>query len=550
MTFGFNMESLLFSTLFLQKEITWNPLYYLVVPAVVIYFLFTNRQMYDDFEEIRKRFCKARSRGNVMLVANPKKRNVSDKFHAVCWSIQQSVDPSIYSIEEVSYKVYNFRNDEENTKSYFKVNQPEMFTIDADIYGKVSIKNQTEGDERSDDSSKKVVERFDQIEIFSNRFSTTELMTYLEELEKKHREYLLTHKLKSLMLVECSWDTGSKDFQITTHPWASNVTFDTRMFENKEEILSQIDTFLTSKELYAERGIPYHLGILLHGTPGCGKTSFIKALANYTQRHIIDIKLSDGIDLGKLKELILNERLQGDLLIPINKRIYVLEDIDVMGSIVHKRKSNKGECDGDGDDDGDKCDDGEVEEGNSRRLNIRSKNDSDKGISLGELREMVKGLINDGGLRNTMMIPTVENGKSLLGQEKTNENTMSSLLNILDGVQENPGRMIVMTTNHISKLDPAIIRPGRIDMNLNFKPASREIICQILEKYWLGSGVESGGGRDDLREKLGDLKPIPHCKVIEICRASKTIGECIEKLCSGLGSGIGKVDCANGKRDC
>jgi len=360
-------------------------------------------------------------------------------------------------------------------------------------------------------------------------------MSYLEDLEKKHREYLLTHKLKSLMLVECSWDIGSKDFQITTHPWSSNVTFETRMFENKEDILSQIDTFLTSKEMYAERGIPYHLGILLHGTPGCGKTSFIKALANYTQRHIIDIKLSDGIDLGKLKELILNERLQGDLLIPINKRIYVLEDIDVMGSIVHKRKASK--CDGDGNGDGNDNEEGPI--GDIGLIDTKTQSigtGGSRGISVDELRKMVKGLINDGGLRSTMMIPTVENGKSLLGQEKSNENTMSSLLNILDGVQENPGRMIVMTTNHVNKLDPAIIRPGRIDMNLNFKPASPEIICQILEKYWLGKEEMKNEKDkfqriyDDLLRALDKIGPIPHCKVIEICRASKNINDCITKL--------------------
>jgi len=117
--------------------------------------------------------------------------------------------------------------------------------------------------------------------------------------------------------------------------------------------------------------------VLLYGTNAVGKTSFIKALANYTQRHIIDIKLGDGIDLGKLKELILNERLQGDLLIPVNKRIYVLEDIDVMGSVVHKRKSTT--------------------EDDTACIEKQGDDDAktgDKTVTLSELKGLVQGLMS------------------------------------------------------------------------------------------------------------------------------------------------------------
>ncbi|KAJ1618158.1 hypothetical protein T492DRAFT_569693, partial [Pavlovales sp. CCMP2436] len=40
---------------------------------------------------------------------------------------------------------------------------------------------------------------------------------------------------------------------------------------------------------------------------------------------------------------------------------------------------------------------------------------------------------------------------------------ITGVLNVLDGVVDTPNRILVMTTNHPEKLDPALIRPGRID---------------------------------------------------------------------------------------
>ena len=50
-----------------------------------------------------------------------------------------------------------------------------------------------------------------------------------------------------------------------------------------------------------------------------------------------------------------------------------------------------------------------------------------------------------------------------------NNNNLSFFLNIIDGLNECSGRIIIMTTNKIDYLDKAIIRPGRIDIKINFK---------------------------------------------------------------------------------
>ena len=48
---------------------------------------------------------------------------------------------------------------------------------------------------------------------------------------------------------------------------------------------------------------------------------------------------------------------------------------------------------------------------------------------------------------------------------------LSCLLNILDGIIELHGVMVIFTTNYPEKLDEAFLRPGRIDFKQEFKRA-------------------------------------------------------------------------------
>lgn len=56
----------------------------------------------------------------------------------------------------------------------------------------------------------------------------------------------------------------------------SSVTLDHGLCEF---ILQDIKDFIGTPTWYNDRGIPYRRGYLLHGPPGCGKSSFITALA-------------------------------------------------------------------------------------------------------------------------------------------------------------------------------------------------------------------------------------------------------------------------------
>lgn len=59
--------------------------------------------------------------------------------------------------------------------------------------------------------------------------------------------------------------------------------------------------------------------------------------------------------------------------------------------------------------------------------------------------------------------PNREEGESFTTQQHSSDVTFSGLLNVLDGVAASEERLVFMTTNHIDRLDPALIRPGRVD---------------------------------------------------------------------------------------
>lgn len=95
--------------------------------------------------------------------------------------------------------------------------------------------------------------------------------------------------------------------------------------------------------------------------------------------------------------------------------------------------------------------------------------------------------------------------KDRTAKEKTGA-TLSGLLNALDGITAQEGHMIIMTTNHIDRLDPALIRPGRADVHVEFKLASFDQIKQMFFRFF-PEGTETEA--NDFAHELGDRKVSP-----------------------------------------
>jgi chaperone BCS1 len=62
--------------------------------------------------------------------------------------------------------------------------------------------------------------------------------------------------------------------------------------------------------------------------------------------------------------------------------------------------------------------------------------------------------------------------------------TYSGLLNALDGVASAEERMVFMTTNHVDRLDDALIRPGRIDMTVHLGNATEGQMARLWDRFY------------------------------------------------------------------
>merc|ERR1712107_755536 len=126
-------------------------------------------------------------------------------------------------------------------------------------------------------------------------------------------------------------DATDDYYDATSHyqefKFESGKAFSNVFYPEKEDVVKRLDFFSKNKEWYKRRGIPYTMGFLFYGAPGCGKTSTIKAIANHTQRHIVSVPLNKIKTAKELLNVFYNVRMNYKD-IPLNQRLYVLEDID------------------------------------------------------------------------------------------------------------------------------------------------------------------------------------------------------------------------------
>ena len=182
----------------------------------------------------------------------------------------------------------------------------------------------------------------------------------------------------------------------------------------KARLIQLVTEFKTARTWYEVRGLPYKLTMLFHGLPGTGKSSLIKAFASHFKMNLCVLNLSGMSDAGLQKAL---------SSAPVNSLV-VIEDFDST----------------------------DATQARSSLLPYARASNSDDAPT-------------DAGSGNITAASSVIAGVP----EKFSFLTLSGILNSLDGVVALDETIIILTSNVIDQLDPAILRPGRIDHIIELK---------------------------------------------------------------------------------
>jgi DNA replication protein DnaC len=210
--------------------------------------------------------------------------------------------------------------------------------------------------------------------------------------------------------------------------------------KNYQMIVDTIIEWENNKLEQLSKGIPNKLSFFLVGTPGCGKSSLIFAIANETKKHIVSVNLQDFTNKAFIS-----------LMSTIENKVVVFDDIDTH-KFTHKRIQI------------------EVKEDTNQMEQIKlaliaSKDDKDGYVSK----------------FNKVM-------------------TLDVFLEVLDGYNYLNNCIVILTSNHPELLDPAVTRPGRIDHIIEFDLCDKYQFENIF-KYFVGSDYRKIDPKYKFQEK-------------------------------------------------
>ena len=339
------------------------------------------------------------------------------------------------------------------------------------------------------------------------------LHDFLEECTTAHNEYIkkITDKQYIFEYTKTEYDDNdNKCARYIETVFKSNKYLDKNIFfPEKADFLQQLDKFIFDKEkhkaIYAESGQPYKHTIVLYGEPGAGKTCIIRGILNRTGRDGVYVPWSNIKKCYDLASILRCTKFNGKIREP-KDLVFIFEDFDANSSKVLKTRKP------------------EQKHVNNEEFEILTSSLSDEVL---EKNSLPKDILSQ--IKSLKEYATNITNVSLKPMD--DEITLEYVLNMFDGVVEQNDAIIIFTTNHLDDIDPALLRPGRVDMMLELKRATVETIKEMLQYHYKIP-------KEELENKEGMklLKDYEHSPAYIQNQITKinNIDELLERLCNRI----------------
>jgi ATP-dependent 26S proteasome regulatory subunit len=331
-----------------------------------------------------------------------------------------------------------------------------------------------------------------QLVIESTTMDIRQLQIFVDEVHAEHVTQLQNKCHERLHVFVYEGVDSQFNLVFKTYPFDTTCSLDTMFFDKKEELLRQMNFFVGNRKWYEEKGKPWTFGVCTYGEPGCGKTTFEKAACKHLNRHMIVVDISRIQSQQEADRLFFSREIAGRN-VPYDKRVYVFPDIDRQTDLLYAEEyKSKG----------------------SKPIIPNPLSGSTASKEVKELADLLRK-------KDTFAREPIA---SAAGKTPMN---LSKLLNILDGVPERTGQIIIMSANHPERLDDAITRPGRIDTIIRFGKASSMSSKRIIETFF----DLPDGFWDDMpgHEEKMDKKKTP-AEIFQICSQEDSAISAVKRI--------------------
>ncbi|CAO2652237.1 Nn.00g005200.m01.CDS01 [Neocucurbitaria sp. VM-36] len=223
----------------------------------------------------------------------------------------------------------------------------------------------------------------------------------------------------------------------------------------KDEITADVNQFFhhSTPAWYQDTGRPYRHGYLLYGPPGTGKTSLSTALASHCNIPLVIISLR-SMDDNQLKQGFYNRAARATDINSNRTRDNPSDASTIVpgGDRASAFESTMNRF---------------MDEQNVANHRVLSR--------VTTMEDRLAGYIGRDPVGDHVARPR-SNGEanSITPISASSSVSLSGLLNVIDGANATEGRLIIMTTNHLEMLDPALYRSGRIDCKVELGFANKE----------------------------------------------------------------------------